>query len=98
MFVCVCARVCVCVCVCARVCVCVCVCARVCVCVTEVGCLRGVTRLVTLKSSRTCGGCNRGAVVEADAIGELQLKRMQLGSSSRSRRNQEAVEQSGSSS
>ena len=40
-----------------------------------------------LESSRTgeaTSGYNRGAAVEADAIGELQLKRTQLGSSSRS--------------
>ena len=38
-----------------------------------------------LESSRTgeaTSGCNRGAAVEADAIGELQLKRTQSGSSS----------------
>ena len=34
-----------------------------------------------LEYSRTAGGCNRGAAVEVDAIGEQQLKRTQSGSS-----------------
>ena len=35
-----------------------------------------------MESSRTAGGCNQGAAVEADAIGELQSKWTQLGNSS----------------
>ena len=34
-----------------------------------------------LESSRTAGGCNWGAAVEADAIGELRLKQTQSGAS-----------------
>ena len=59
-----------------------------------------------LESSRTAGatsgcmqsgsssrsGCNQGASVEADAIGEQQLKRTQSGSSSQSGHNQGAGE------
>ena len=35
-----------------------------------------------LESSRAAGGCNQGAAVEVDAIGELQLKQTQSRSSS----------------
>ena len=47
-----------------------------------------------LESSRTAGATSgwKGAAVEADAIGEQQLKRTQSGSSSRSGRNRGAVE------
>ena len=38
-----------------------------------------------LEYSRAAGGCNRGAAVEADAIGELQLKRTQSVSSGHNR-------------
>ena len=41
--------------------------------------------------SSSQSGCNRGATVEADAIGEQQLKRTQSGSSSQSGRNQGAA-------
>ena len=51
-----------------------------------------------LESSRTAGRYNRGAAVEADTIGELQLKRTQSGGgggggggSSRSGRNREGA-------
>ena len=34
------------------------------------------------QNGEATSGCNRGAAVEANTVGELQLKRMQLGSSS----------------
>ena len=60
---------------------------------TEVGCSWGGTILNLELCSRIPGmaeiqlrlqadACNQGAAVEADAIGEQQLKRTQLGSSS----------------
>ena len=42
-----------------------------------------------LVGSSSRSGCNRGAAVEADAIGEQQLKRTKSGSSSPSGRNRE---------
>ena len=48
-----------------------------------------------LESSRTAGGCNQGAAVEADATGELQLKRTQLGSMLQPKRTQSGSSWSG---
>ena len=45
-----------------------------------------------MEGSSSRSGRYRGAAVEADAIGEQQLKRSQSGSSSRSGRNWGAVE------
>ena len=44
-----------------------------------------------LECSRTAGGCNWGAAVKSDAIGELQSKRTQSGSSSQIGRNRGAA-------